>query len=197
MFLHRNVFMLFRNSDFFDVYDILHLKMELPNFVKSFSPLEGLLFLVFVVFIVFPVSIPRDVAVIVDSPLGMVSIVGITAYLFLYSHPVVAVTYIIVAYELLRRSSMSTGKIRFFQTSDSVFYPQTSRPTNEVVMTVDSSKSMNNLDKINQRLREKTLEEEIVKTTVPNPILTIPSTSEGSSFQPVSDKIIAGVSPVL
>ena len=71
------------------------------------SPLEGVLLIIFILYIVFPVSTPVYLAGSVDSPVTMAMMFAITIFLFVYTNPILGVLYIFVAYELLRRSSVS------------------------------------------------------------------------------------------
>ena len=89
--------------------------MQLPSFFKSLSPLELSLMVVFVFYLVMPIQTPDFLAGSVDSPLGMLSIFIVTIYLFFYSHPILAILYVFVAYELLRRSSQTTGRVAMVQ----------------------------------------------------------------------------------
>jgi hypothetical protein len=77
--------------------------MKLPNFLKTLSPLETTLAAIFILYIIFPINAPHFITKMVDSPMGMVGIFMLAVYLYVYTHPVVAVLFIIVAYELLRR----------------------------------------------------------------------------------------------
>lgn len=90
--------------------------MQIPTeFMKSFSPLEISLFLIFVFYLVLPIQTPEFMAGMVDSPLGMLSIFIVTVSLFFNAHPILAVLYVFVAYELLRRSANQTGRVAIIQ----------------------------------------------------------------------------------
>jgi hypothetical protein len=80
------------------------MKMKLLNKLNEFTPLDIVLLIVFVIYIILPIQTPSSVAILINSPLGMLSIFEITLALFLYTNPILAVVYIFVAYELLRRS---------------------------------------------------------------------------------------------
>ncbi len=77
---------------------------NLKNLVKSASPLEIGLFILFVLYIVLPIHTPSSLAPLIDSPGGIIGIFAVTLYLFLYTNPILGILYIFVAYELLRRS---------------------------------------------------------------------------------------------
>jgi len=78
--------------------------MKLPVILKSISLIEIVVIVIFILYIVFPVPTPSGIAPYVESPLGMVSIVLVLIYLFLKTNPILAVLFIFVGYELLRRS---------------------------------------------------------------------------------------------
>jgi hypothetical protein len=89
--------------------------MNIANLVKSFSQLELSLLVVFILYLVLPIQTPGFLAGSVDSSIGMVTMFAITLYLFFYSNPILAIIYIFVAYELLRRSSSLTGRVAMIQ----------------------------------------------------------------------------------
>jgi hypothetical protein len=78
---------------------------SISNAVKSFSKVELGLIGLFIIYLVFPIDTPHFLARYVDSSLGMLAMFVITVFLFLYSNPFLAVLFIFVAYELLRRSA--------------------------------------------------------------------------------------------
>jgi len=86
------------------------------QFKKSLHPIEITALVIFALYLVFPVKTPAPLAKIMNSIVGVLIVIGVTAYLFLNTHPAVAILYIFVAYELIRRS----GK-----TDSSSFVPNT------------------------------------------------------------------------
>lgn len=76
---------------------------------------EALVFAIFVMYLVLPISTPSWMSPYIESPLGLIAIFCITVSLFLYSHPVLAVLYIFVAYTLLRRSAVVHSKTSYVQ----------------------------------------------------------------------------------
>ena len=91
------------------------------NLVKSASPLEIALFVLFVIYIVLPIETPNTIAPFIHSPLGLVGIFIITLYLFLYTNPILGILYIFVAFELIRRSTQvgNVGTTSYIQYSPS------------------------------------------------------------------------------
>ena len=78
---------------------------SLKQSVKSASPIEIALVILFIIYLVLPIETPQSISPMINSPIGMLGIFIITLYLFLYTNPVLGILYIFVAYELLRRSS--------------------------------------------------------------------------------------------
>jgi len=89
--------------------------MDFKKLVKSIKPAEILVLVTFVLYLVFPVTTPSAISPYVESPLGLLVIFCITVALFLYSHPVLGVLYIFVAYTLLRRSAVIHNKTHYVQ----------------------------------------------------------------------------------
>ena len=86
--------------------------------LKSLSmknPLEMILLAMFIIYLVFPISTPKCIAPMIDSSLGMVAIFAIVLFLFIYCHPLLAIMYIFVAYELIRRSTIVSGRTAYIQ----------------------------------------------------------------------------------
>jgi hypothetical protein len=96
------------------LYNIL-VSMKIPEVFKSLSKLEIGLLVVFMAYIVLPIPTPTFLSGMIDSPLGMLVIFLVTLYLFFYTNPVLAIIYVFVAYELLRRSSIVTGRVAMIQ----------------------------------------------------------------------------------
>jgi hypothetical protein len=74
------------------------------KFKKQLHPIEIAALVIFFIYLVFPIRTPKPLANVMNSFLGVILVVGITIFLFLNTHPAVAILYIFVAYELIRRS---------------------------------------------------------------------------------------------
>jgi hypothetical protein len=83
--------------------------MNFQRMLQSYSALDYTLIVLFLFFIVFKIEIPEFLAKWIDSPIGMTVIFVFAIYMFFYTNPVLGVLALIVAYELLRRSSKKTG----------------------------------------------------------------------------------------
>ncbi len=156
------------------MYDI----MKLLNSIKSMPPLEIGLLIIFVLYIVFPFRTPAGIAGMIDSPLGMIVVFCVTLFLFFYTNPILGILYILVAYELIRRSSSVGGGSD--GTSIVQYVPSQDRKDAEL-------RAMN-------PPQTKTLEEEMVDQRAPLPQVGRVSSNTTSDFKPVTDKTIAGAS---
>lgn len=138
-----------------------------PIPLKSITPLELLLFIVFVVYIVLPIQTPDIMVDYVDTPLGYLTMFVITVYLFNYTTPLLGILYIFVAYELITR----TAKARRSPNVDVVSYESSAQKKKDVILA-----------QLNPPAAE-TLEEEIVAKMGPTTTISdeIPN---ADSFQP-------------
>jgi hypothetical protein len=143
--------------------------MQMPNVFKKFSMLEMTLTIIFIIYLVLPIETPHFLVGIVDSPLGMLTLLAVTVYLFFYSNPVLAIIYIFVAYEMLRRTTMRTGSQTVIQ-----YTPSQAKKDSEM-------RAMN-------PPKKDTLEEEVVDKMAPVG-RSDPSFYTASSFKPVADKV--------
>jgi len=142
-----------------------------PIPLKSITPLELLLFIVFVIYIVLPIQTPPAMVGYVDSPLGYLTMFAITIYLFNYTTPLLGIMYIFVAYQLINRSSKSN-----ISSSDEVPYGS-SQAKKDVVMAQMNPPAT------------QTLEEEVVAKMAPTTTITdeIPN---ADSFMPNAPALI-------
>ena len=148
--------------------------MKFTEYFKAFSPLELSLLILFVLYIIFPLKTPESIASTVDSPLGMIVIFCVTVFLFLYSNPVLGVLYILVAYELIRRST------------------QVSPRTAMIRYTPSQAKKDDELAVLNPP-QTATLEEEVVAQRAPiGKTMNLPYVE--SDFKPVADKLTVSAS---
>lgn len=73
-------------------------------FKKQMTSFELTTLVVFIIYLILPMKTPTSVSYWLNKPVGILAIFVITVYLFMYTHPVLGVLYLFVAYELLRRS---------------------------------------------------------------------------------------------
>jgi len=133
------------------------------------SPLEVILFILFVFYLVFQVKTPAVLAGLINSPVGMILVLFFAIYMFLYTHPILGILSIFVAYEVIRRSSLTSGKVILAQYS----------PTQP---KIDAElKSMN-------PPKERTLEEDVVEQMAPVG-KSEPAGYVMTSFKPVAEDV--------
>jgi hypothetical protein len=133
------------------------------------SPLELILFGTFVFYLVFQIDTPQLLIPYIDSGMGMVTIIGVALYLFLYTHPVLGVLSLFTAYEVLRRSTDRLNRITLFE-------------PNPVQTIVDNElKAMN-------PPKTFTLEEQVVSNMAPLPNSS-PKDYLVSSYKPTFESI--------
>jgi hypothetical protein len=68
-----------------------------------------LLVIIFIIYLIMGYKTPEPVANLVDTLLGKVLIILLVIYLFANTNPILAILGLLVAFDLVRRSSMSTG----------------------------------------------------------------------------------------
>jgi len=167
--------------------------MKIPNLLKSIQSSEILLFVLFVVYLIFPIKTPVMVAPYIESPLGMVVIILITIYLFLYSNPILAILYIFVGYELIRRSSVSNDtkmnplNKMIFDGEVKVMDPETSGQVAYIQNTPSEETRAAEMQSLNPKQKD-TLEEDMVDEYAPIG-MSAPIAVIESSFKPVSDNL--------
>ena len=146
------------------------------DFLKSVSPLEIILFIIFVVYIIFPVKTPGEIAPIINSSFGMVIILVGTIYLFFYTTPILAILAVLAAYELIRRSAEVTMPI-----NKATVLPQYT-PTQE-----QKNVFMQDMNPV----KIQSLEEEVIEKMAPVG-KSDPSTYIETSYKPVADPLLCG-----
>lgn len=85
----------------------LYIKMNYKSYMKPIILFEFFLEMAFLYFLFSPGMIPRNIALFIESSLGMIILLSIAILLFVYTHLIVSITFIFVAYELIRRSTKS------------------------------------------------------------------------------------------
>jgi len=125
---------------------------------------QVVLAILFIVYLISGYKTPDSVAGVIDTIYGKIVVVVVALILFSYANPILGVLGFIVAFDLIRKSSMSTGT-----------YALDHYVPTEV-------KKESNLNAMNQF--PYTLEQEVVKKMAPTkvPVDTTPST-----FSPVLD----------
>jgi hypothetical protein len=120
--------------------------------------------------LVFPIYLPELLARGVNSPIGSIFIFCVAVYLFLYSTPIIALLFVLVGYVLILRSSEIKPHVAYVQYTDS------------------QEKRDSVMEKMNEPMHERTLEEDVVQQMAP-----IGKSSQlpyvESEFKPVADNV--------
>lgn len=144
--------------------------MQLKALIKPKILCELVLAISFIIFLAFPIAIPRHISTVVESSLGMILILSVTVLLFMYVNTLLAILFIFVAYELIRRTSIITGNMDYIQ------YTPTQEKKNEYIKSMNVPKS-------------ETLEEVMVSKMAPIEVNSIGRDYIDSSFKPISNGI--------
>ena len=145
--------------------------MKIPAALSKMSIFEMVLFVGFILYVVLPIRTPGFLAPYIDSIFGMVLLFCITVALFVYTNPILGVLYILVAYEVMRRSSSNKGN------------------TKAIIMEYTPSQATKDADmgSMNPSV-EKTVEEEVIEVRAPIG-KSQPTEYISTSFKPVADKL--------
>lgn len=143
--------------------------MKFLSFMESLSNVETAVIVMFISYLALPIQLPEMVAKLVDSPMGTIGIFVLSVYLFFYANPLIAVLFVLVAYEMFRRSTNATGKAAM------VKYTPTQARKDEKM------KQMN-------PVKTTSLEEEVVEQMAPIGKSDI-SVFTASTFKPVAENV--------
>lgn len=143
--------------------------MKFLSFMESLSNVETAVIVMFISYLALPIQLPEMVAKMVDSPMGTIGIFVLSVYLFFYANPLIAVLFVLVAYEMFRRSTNATGKAAM------VKYTPTQARKDEKM------KQMN-------PVKTTSLEEEVVEQMAPIGKSDI-SVFIASTFKPVAENV--------
>jgi hypothetical protein len=147
--------------------------MKLSDFTNSLSPLETSTLVLFIIYIIFPFRTPAFLAGIINTPIGLITVLIVTLYLFFYTNPLLGVVYIFVAYELLRRSSLASGS-----PADNYIVQYTPSEAKRAQEMVDMNPN-----------RSITLEETVVSTMAPAQTFNL-EPADDTGFQPVKEVVV-------
>jgi hypothetical protein len=68
-----------------------------------------ILVILFIIYLIMGYKTPEPVAQMVDSLAGKIVIFIVVVYMFMHTHPILAILSLFVAFDLIRRSSVATG----------------------------------------------------------------------------------------
>ena len=70
---------------------------------------ELVLVILLIIYLILGFKTPESIAYLIDTLVGKIVIIMIVIYLFIYTNPILAILALVTAFDLIRRSSMSTG----------------------------------------------------------------------------------------
>jgi hypothetical protein len=120
---------------------------SLSAFKKPMKQIEIVALVIFVVFLLFPFRIPSNLAKLINNPLGFLIIFIIIIFLFLKAHPILALVYLLVAYELVRRSSESPKGVAHQSNQSYASSSQKSANSKVQMNPLNGTPELNNRDK--------------------------------------------------
>jgi hypothetical protein len=85
--------------------------MDLLSYFRSLSKLEMVILALFAVYIAVDIEMPESIASYIDSTLGMVCVLLVALFLFVYYNPILGVVGLFVAYEIVRRSARMNNRV--------------------------------------------------------------------------------------
>ena len=143
--------------------------MKFLSFMDSLTNVETAVIVMLISYLALPVQLPDMFANMVDSPMGTIGIFILSVYLFFNANPLVAVLFVLVAYEMFRRSSNATGKAAMIK-----YTPTQARKD-------DKMKKMN-------PVKTTSLEEEVVNEMAPVGKSDV-SVFTTSTYKPVAENV--------
>jgi hypothetical protein len=126
---------------------------------------QVVLCILFIIYLIMGYNMPSSVAGVIDTIYGKIIVVVVALILFSYVNPILGVLGFLVAFELIRRSSLATGTYAL----------------NNYIPTEEKKSS--NLSAMNQF--PYTLEQEVVKKMAP--IRVTYDTQTPATFRPILD----------
>lgn len=143
--------------------------MKFLSFMDSLTNVETAVIVMLISYLALPIQLPDMFANMVDSPMGTIGIFILSVYLFFNANPLVAVLFVLVAYEMFRRSSNATGKAAMIK-----YTPTQARKD-------DKMKKMNPVKTVS-------LEEEVVNEMAPVGKSDV-SVFTTSTYKPVAENV--------
>lgn len=138
--------------------------------IKKYSYVEWFILIIFAVYIVVPLSTPPQVADLINSSAGIIILIAITLFLFIYCCPCIGAVFVIVAYLLIVRSSKMS-------------------PITQMKSTTPTQKEKDaHFERLNP-IQPITLEEMVVEERAPLGKSNIVEYISNSTYKPVFDTI--------
>jgi hypothetical protein len=160
-------------------------------FKYNISTLEIIVFVAFIVYLIFNVQTPSFLIGTVDSPVGVIVLMLLVLYLFIYTNPILGILGLFVAYEMIRRSSMMvSGKVPMIQYTPTQI--QKERQMSEMNIPKAFEQPMMHQepmfqDRGSKNQDDSTLEVEMVQSMAP--LMNAPSGYVETAFKPVMENV--------
>ena len=139
----------------------------IDNLLEKRNMSQLILVILFIIYLIMGYKTPEPVATAIDSIVGKIVIMLIVIYMFMNTNPILAILALFVAFDLIRRSSVTTG----------IDALQRYAPTEE--------KKSSQFSAFNQF--PYTLEQEVVKKMAP--IVQSGSIMTKASYKPLLDNL--------
>ena len=120
----------------------------MKNQFLKMTPLEISVIAVMILYVIFQVDTPEFMARTIDSPIGMMAILITALFLFYYANPIIAILFVFVAYELIRRTAYVSAR-------DAIVEHTPSQKQKDIQM------------KVMNPVKASTLEEEMISRMAP------------------------------
>ena len=134
---------------------------SLTQLFKRENMSQTILVILFIIFLSMPQPLPIELANMIDTPFGIITVIVIALSLFMYANPVLAIIGLFVAFEIIRRSG--SNSLNYYTPSETKKW-EAVKETNKV---------------------HYTLEQEIVKNMAP--LVKQDFNQSGYSFNPITD----------
>jgi hypothetical protein len=160
-------------------------------FKYNISTLEIIVFVAFIVYLIFNVQTPSFLIGTVDSPVGVIVLMLLVLYLFIYTNPILGILGLFVAYEMIRRSSMMvSGKVPMIQYTPTQI--QKERQMSEMNIPKAFEQPMMHQepmfqDRRSQNQNDSNLEVEMVQSMAP--LMNTPAGYVETAFKPVMENV--------
>jgi len=100
----------------------------LKNILEKQNIGQFFLCILFIIYLIFNVKTPKNIAKLIDTNIGKIVVLFLAILLFFYSNPILGIIGLIVAFEIIKRSSITTGNFalsKYYPTEEKKWSPFT------------------------------------------------------------------------
>ena len=132
------------------------------------TTLEIIVLIVFILYLIFNIKTPSMIGQFIETPFGIVILLLLTLWMFLYTNPVLGILTIFVVYELVRRSysGIIPHVISYDQAPRVAIIQNNPNPVKRKIEMEDMNKAID-VNPVTALPIDPTLEEEVVKQMAP------------------------------